>query len=91
MKSTIAENCLHSHELANLINTHKHTHKHTRTHTHAHTHTQTHTHTHSQGHISNNMFFLLTFGRLVEDTEGSFGVIFTYLACGVGARTCVWV
>eukprot|EP00983_Pelagomonas_calceolata_P031909 1001674-Pelagomonas_calceolata.AAC.4 len=55
---------------------------------HAHPHWWqwvTHTFMHaSWGHISNNMFFLLTFGRLVEDTEGSFGVVFTYLVCGVG-------
>ncbi|KAF5835352.1 hypothetical protein DUNSADRAFT_7518 [Dunaliella salina] len=56
---------------------------------HAHPHWWqwvTHTFMHaSWGHISNNMFFLLTFGRLVEDTEGAFGVVFTYLVCGMGA------
>jgi len=35
-------------------------------------------------HLSQNAFFLLVFGRLVEEEEGSFGVWATYLLCGIG-------
>eukprot|EP00197_Chlamydomonas_leiostraca_P014666 CAMPEP_0202868426 /NCGR_PEP_ID=MMETSP1391-20130828/10874_1 /ASSEMBLY_ACC=CAM_ASM_000867 /TAXON_ID=1034604 /ORGANISM="Chlamydomonas leiostraca, Strain SAG 11-49" /LENGTH=234 /DNA_ID=CAMNT_0049548599 /DNA_START=244 /DNA_END=948 /DNA_ORIENTATION=+ len=37
------------------------------------------------GHLSNNLFFLLTFGRLVEETEGFWGVMAVYIICGLGA------
>ncbi|KAL6761309.1 rhomboid-domain-containing protein [Haematococcus lacustris] len=36
-------------------------------------------------HLSNNLFFLLVFGRFVEDTEGAGGVVAVYLLCGLGA------
>jgi hypothetical protein len=34
---------------------------------------------------SMNLFNLCVFGKLVEETEGSFGVVFTYIACALGA------
>jgi len=37
-------------------------------------------------HLSGNLFFLYIFGRLVEEREGTFGVVFTYLVCGLGAN-----
>lgn len=39
----------------------------------------------NSGHLMGNMFSLLVFGKLVEETEGAFGVVFTYLACALGA------
>ena len=33
---------------------------------------------------SMNLFNLCVFGKLVEETEGSFGVVFTYVACALG-------
>lgn len=40
-------------------------------------------------HLSMNLFNLCVFGKLVEETEGSFGVVFTYVACALGAlRGC---
>ncbi|GBF93629.1 hypothetical protein Rsub_06351 [Raphidocelis subcapitata] len=37
------------------------------------------------GHLSGNLFNLCVFGKLVEETEGAFGLVFTYLACALGA------
>lgn len=39
----------------------------------------------SWGHLSMNLFNLCVFGKLVEETEGAFGVVFTYIACALGA------
>eukprot|EP00240_Pyramimonas_obovata_P013623 CAMPEP_0118926138 /NCGR_PEP_ID=MMETSP1169-20130426/3912_1 /TAXON_ID=36882 /ORGANISM="Pyramimonas obovata, Strain CCMP722" /LENGTH=243 /DNA_ID=CAMNT_0006867635 /DNA_START=266 /DNA_END=997 /DNA_ORIENTATION=- len=36
-------------------------------------------------HLSNNIFFLYIFGKLVEEEEGTAGVWLTYLVTGVGA------
>lgn len=36
-------------------------------------------------HLSNNAVMLYLFGKLVEEEEGSFGVIFAYLVTGIGA------
>jgi len=35
-------------------------------------------------HLSQNAFFLLVFGKLVEEEEGWFGLWASYLLCGVG-------
>lgn len=40
----------------------------------------------SFSHLSGNLFFLLVFGRFVEDAEGPWGVILTYLVTGVFAN-----
>lgn len=37
-------------------------------------------------HISGNLFFLYVFGKLVEEEEGAFGVVASYLICGIGAN-----
>ena len=39
-----------------------------------------------RAHLSGNMFLLLLFGRSVEDENGSFGVMLSYLFCGVTAN-----
>ncbi|KAI8469908.1 MAG: hypothetical protein J3K34DRAFT_459159 [Monoraphidium minutum] len=39
----------------------------------------------SWGHLSMNLFNLCVFGKLVEETEGAFGLVFTYIACALGA------
>lgn len=39
----------------------------------------------SAGHLMSNMFNLVVFGKLVEETEGAFGLVFTYVACALGA------
>jgi hypothetical protein len=31
-----------------------------------------------------NLFNLCVFGKLVEETEGAFGTIFTYVICALG-------
>jgi membrane associated rhomboid family serine protease len=36
-------------------------------------------------HLSSNLFFLLTFGKTVEEEEGAFGVWASYILCGAGA------
>ncbi|GIL68561.1 hypothetical protein Vafri_21820 [Volvox africanus] len=36
-------------------------------------------------HLSGNLFNLCVFGKMVEETEGSLGVLFTFLVCGLGA------
>ena len=40
----------------------------------------------SWGHLSGNMFFLYVFGRILEEQEGSWALVFTYLLCGVCAN-----
>jgi membrane associated rhomboid family serine protease len=35
-------------------------------------------------HLAGNMFMLLTFGRTVEEEEGAFGLIVTYVICSIG-------
>lgn len=40
----------------------------------------------SFAHISGNLFFLLVFGRFVEEKAGSAGVVLTYLVTGVFAN-----
>ncbi len=37
-------------------------------------------------HISGNLFFLYIFGKLIEEEEGTSGVILSYLICGIGAN-----
>ena len=45
----------------------------------------------SWSHLSSNLFFLLVFGRLIEEDSGGPFVWFTYLACGVGgALFALW-
>eukprot|EP00536_Pseudo-nitzschia_multiseries_P007260 jgi/Psemu1/296514/fgenesh1_pm.167_\ len=39
-----------------------------------------------KAHLSGNAFLLLLFGRSVEDELGSFGLVFSYLFCGVVAN-----
>jgi len=39
----------------------------------------------SWSHLSGNIFFLYIFGKLVEEDEGTAGVLLTYLVTGVGA------
>ncbi|GLI71632.1 hypothetical protein VaNZ11_016905 [Volvox africanus] len=36
-------------------------------------------------HLSGNLFNLCVFGKMVEETEGPFGVLFIFLVCGLGA------
>lgn len=36
-------------------------------------------------HLSGNIFLLYVFGKVVEEEEGAFGVIASYLICGIGA------
>ncbi|GIM11587.1 hypothetical protein Vretimale_15071 [Volvox reticuliferus] len=36
-------------------------------------------------HLSGNLFNLCVFGKMVEETEGTLGVVFTFLVCGLGA------
>lgn len=36
-----------------------------------------------RAHLRNNLFLLLLFGRSVEDDEGWFGLIFSYVFCGI--------
>lgn len=36
-------------------------------------------------HLSGNLFFLYIFGKLVEEEEGVFGIVSSYLICGFGA------
>lgn len=38
----------------------------------------------SYGHLSGNLFNLYVFGRLVEETEGAFGVWFTFIVTAAG-------
>lgn len=45
----------------------------------------------SWAHISGNLFFLYIFGKLVEEEEGVFGVISSYLICGLGANLMSWL
>lgn len=40
----------------------------------------------SWAHISGNLFFLYLFGKLIEDEEGTLGLVVTYLVTGVGAN-----
>lgn len=40
----------------------------------------------SFSHLSSNLFFLLVFGRFVEDTGGPWGVVLCYLTTGVFAN-----
>jgi membrane associated rhomboid family serine protease len=37
-------------------------------------------------HISGNLVFLYLFGKLVEEQEGTLGVVASYVACGVGGN-----
>jgi len=47
----------------------------------------------SRSHLSGNLFLLLLFGRSVEDELGSFGLLFSYIFCGVVANliSLVWL
>jgi len=40
----------------------------------------------SWNHLSGNLFFLYIFGKLVEEEEGAFGLIASYLICGLGSN-----
>lgn len=40
----------------------------------------------SAGHLSSNLFFLLLFGRLVEEEAGAAGLALVYIVCGVSAN-----
>lgn len=42
-------------------------------------------------HLSGNLFFLYIFGKLVEEEEGVFGVVSSYLVCGLGANLMSWL
>lgn len=42
-------------------------------------------------HLSGNLFFLYIFGKLVEEEEGVFGVVSSYLICGLGASLMSWL
>lgn len=37
-------------------------------------------------HLSGNLFFLYMFGKLIEEEEGTIGVVVTYLVTGIGAN-----
>ena len=39
---------------------------------------------HSWDHLSSNLFMLYTFGKIVEEEEGSGAVWFTYVICALG-------
>jgi len=45
----------------------------------------------SWAHLSGNLFFLYIFGKLVEEEEGVFGVVSSYLVCGLGASLMSWL
>lgn len=45
----------------------------------------------SWSHLSNNLFFLLIFGKLVEEEEGALGVITSYCVCAVGSALISWL
>jgi len=45
----------------------------------------------SWAHLSGNLFFLYIFGKLVEEEEGVFGVVSSYLVCGLGANLMSWL
>jgi membrane associated rhomboid family serine protease len=46
----------------------------------------THSFAHANfAHLSSNLFPLLVFGKMVEETEGAFGVVFSFLATALGA------
>lgn len=38
----------------------------------------------SWDHLSSNLFMLYTFGKIVEEEEGSFAVWLTYVVCALG-------
>ncbi|MGB3615809.1 MAG: rhomboid family intramembrane serine protease [Elainellaceae cyanobacterium] len=42
-------------------------------------------------HLSGNLFMLYVFGRLVEDEEGVFGVVSSYLITGLAANLLSWI
>lgn len=42
-------------------------------------------------HLSSNAFALLTFGRMVEEEEGAFGLWATYLLAGVGGTVASYL
>eukprot|EP00871_Galdieria_phlegrea_P004195 jgi/Galph1/4777/GphlegSOOS_G3437.1 len=44
----------------------------------------------SWSHLSNNLFFLFIFGKLVEEREGTWGIIISYLVCAVGSSFVSW-
>ncbi|GJD06904.1 Rhomboid-like protein 11, chloroplastic [Galdieria sulphuraria] len=45
----------------------------------------------SWAHLSNNLFFLLIFGKLVEEEEGAFGIIMSYCICAFGSALLSWM
>jgi len=42
-------------------------------------------------HLSNNLFFLLIFGKLVEEEEGAWGLFFSYCVCAFGSALSSWL
>ncbi|GJQ14006.1 hypothetical protein GpartN1_g5797.t1 [Galdieria partita] len=45
----------------------------------------------SWSHLSNNLFFLLIFGKLVEEEEGALGIIMSYCVCAFGSALLSWL
>ena len=42
-------------------------------------------------HLAGNLFSLLVFGRMVEEEEGAFGVVGTYVVCGIAAAAASYL
>ncbi|KAG0501501.1 hypothetical protein HPP92_001573 [Vanilla planifolia] len=42
-------------------------------------------------HLSSNLFFLYTFGKLVEEEEGNFALWLSYILTGAGANLVSWL
>lgn len=42
-------------------------------------------------HLSANLFFVYIFGKLVEEEEGSVGLLVSYLVTGIGANIVSWL
>lgn len=42
-------------------------------------------------HLSGNLFFLYIFGKLIEEEEGGWALIISYLVCGLGANLMSWL
>eukprot|EP00271_Cylindrocystis_brebissonii_P011685 TRINITY_DN29595_c0_g1_i1.p1 TRINITY_DN29595_c0_g1~~TRINITY_DN29595_c0_g1_i1.p1 ORF type:complete len:349 (-),score=39.58 TRINITY_DN29595_c0_g1_i1:203-1249(-) len=45
----------------------------------------------SWSHLSGNLFFVYLFGKLVEELEGGFGVVASYLLTAVGGNLVSWL
>jgi membrane associated rhomboid family serine protease len=42
-------------------------------------------------HLSGNLFFLYIFGKLIEEVEGGWALVISYLVCGAGANLMSWL